>query len=155
MQSRIVLAVVGAAVVATVLVGPAAGVPRSASSSVTVTIPLPALNADEVKAVTVKATALAGKKLGTLVVHTANETKLGNESIVYVVQSPRTPGSSGKYTVYALIKRFATFRQVAAAAGEGDILSMTMATGRLVLTGPVREYTGNCAALAVFNTAFE
>lgn len=155
MRGRIVFAVVGATVAATVLVAPAASVPRSAANSVTVTIPLPALNADEVKGVTVKATALPGKKLGPLTVHTANESKLGNESIVFVVRSPHAPGKTGVYTVYALIKRFGSVRHVAAAAGEGDILSMTMTTGRLQPTGPVADYAGNCALLKVFDTGFE
>ena len=155
MRDRILLAVVVAIVAATVLVGTAASVPSSAASGVTATIPLPALNADEVKGVTVKATALPGKKLGPLVVKTANETALGNESIVFVVQGPHGTGTSGVYTVYALIKRFGSVRNAAAAADEGDILSMTMNTAGLRLTGPVKDYTGDCDALSVFNTAFE
>ena len=116
----------------------------SAGGTAQVRIPLPALGSDEVKAVTLKATRANGK----LSVRTTNNSRLGNESIVYVATQKGTT-----VTVYALVKRFGTARKAAGAGDDELSFAVIDSDAALREYGPVKS--AGCRDLLEMNGVFE
>jgi hypothetical protein len=120
-----------------------------AAGSLPVSIPLPALNSDEVKVVTLKVTGAKGK----LSVRTTNNAKLGNESIVYVVAAPAKPRVNETVKVYVLVKRFGTARRTATANEDGLSFAVIDEDKAVREYGPVKN--AECADLRAMNSVFE
>lgn len=84
-----------------------------------------------------------------------NDATLGNESIVYVVRAPHTLGASATFTVFALIKRFGTVRDVASASAAGDEIAIGEALGDMhISVTPVKDSIHDCGFRDI-NDAFE
>jgi hypothetical protein len=129
------------------VVAPAAATQHSSDGNIT--IPLPGMNSDAIKAVTIK-----GKATGPVIAKTLNHAKLGNESIVYVVRAPKT--GSGTFTIYALIKRFANDRRVESAK-DGDTIQIHLTDFNGAVGGNFKltDETSDCKLLSTVNTSFE
>ncbi|HEY2072587.1 MAG TPA: hypothetical protein VGG88_03325 [Gaiellaceae bacterium] len=152
MRRAEVAAVVAGALALAMMAGSAGA--ETVAGGHSVSVPLPALNHDAIEGFTVTVTAPKGHSVGRPRVRTLNNAQLGNESIVYVIAGPHKPGAKATFTVYALIKRFGSLRRVAR-VGEGGVLQVGFVDAGEVHFKPVKDHSGDCEALARFNTEFE
>jgi hypothetical protein len=138
------------------LAATAAGSPRLArGGSITVKVPLPAVQQSSGKTFTFNATAPAGQTVGPLRVQTVNDAKLGNLAVVYVVGTPKKASAHESVTVTVLIKRFFS-RRLAAQTGDPEVTLKLMPAGggqtNLTLSKSTRF---TCADIKFFDTSFE
>src|SRR6266516_4772063 len=103
--TMLVLSLAGAIVGATALVTAPVGA-RPARRTAHVKVQLPAVDQSQVTAITVKATAAEGKRVGSVKVRTTNEAVLPNISAIYLTQAPRTHSRVMTFKVFVVVKRF-------------------------------------------------
>ena len=121
---------------------------------ITVAVPLPAVQQSSAETLTFTVSAPAGKTVGPLRVRTANDAKLGNLAVVYVVGTPKKASARESVTVSVLIKRFLS-RRLASKADEPSV--------EMQFSGVTTEYTftltkknkADCGDLKFYDSAFE
>lgn len=122
------------------------------------TVPLPAVQQSSVETLTVKATARAGKTVGKLHVQTANDAALGNLSVVYVVQAPKTASAHETLTVSVFIKRFFTRRVVSHRDAGGVLVHIETADGDFLAPLSTKGFNRrgtSCSVLKNWDQLFE
>jgi len=167
MRSRVLigLLLVGGVLAGVVLAGPAGAVRQAGAASTTpksvsvsVHFPIPPANTASIEVVTIKATVLAGKKLGSVSVRTTRDPHLQNESIVYLIQAPRKRAARPTLKVYALIMYTSLARDLprsATAAATGSLdATVTTQTVSKETTLKVSEEK-SCFGIEEFDSLFE
>jgi hypothetical protein len=153
---------VASLLVAAAVLGATAGTsPRLAQASnlgksgVTVNVPLPAVHQSGGEKITFTVTAPAGKTVGPLRVQTANDARLGNLSVVYVVGTPKKASAREAVTVSVLIKRFFS-RRLASQRGDPYVtLKLNPVGGGLTKLTILKTTRFSCDDIKFFDTSFE
>lgn len=124
-----------------------------AGGSKSIQVALPPPQQAKVVAIRVTATAARGKPIGRPKVHTGNDSALGNVSVVYIVKAPHKAAAKETFTIYVAIKRFLTFRSLAAdALPPVDVVVEYPSGAKYTLSeGP----PANCTQLAQLDATFE
>jgi hypothetical protein len=143
-----ILLVAAAAIAATTGTSPRlARASGLATGAVTAKVPLPAVQQSGGEKITLDVTAPAG----TLRVKTANDARLGNLAVVYVVGTPKKAGAHETVTVSVLIKRFLS-RRLASREGDPYVKVQILGGSKLTIHKASRF---KCEDLTFFDTAFE
>lgn len=119
-----------------------------AGGAKSVQVPLPAVQAGSVGAITVVV-----KGSGGIRVRTANDSALGNLGLVYAVGKPARAGATSKWTVAVFIKRFTAARRLAGAGGTVDVVIDRVGETTVVNVGAY--VPANCQAIEAFDKGFE
>jgi hypothetical protein len=144
--------------VAAAAIGATAGTSRLARASslgtgaATANVPLPGVQQSGGETITFSVTAPAGKTVGPLHVQTANNAKLGNLAVVYVVGTPKKANAHETVTVSALIKRFVV-RTAASQSGDPYVTLKVSGRGDKITVEKTSRF--RCEDLKFFDTSFE
>jgi hypothetical protein len=143
----------GAFVLVALAVTAAAAHARTAAKSVTVHVPMPAVQQAEVLSFTVTLTGVKGTPHAPKV-HVLNDSAFGNSSAVIAVGTPRKAHAKTTYDFTVMIRRFMS-RRVAGSRTDGPTIGLNITYDFGTKFDVSRLQDNGCTGLAIWDKQFE